>query len=807
MIETGQVIGNYQIESSIGKGGMGHVYLAYDLRLERQVAIKTINMGKYEEHELDTVRARFAVEAKALAKLNDPHIVQIFDFDPEHNPPYLVMEYVTGRNLSQLIHTDQQIPMAKVLDTAAQVLSGLHVAHRSNIIHRDIKPSNILLTSTGTYKLLDFGLARATESKPTDPQLTADNAVIGTLQYLAPEVARGQNANEQSDIYSLGLTLYHLATGILPHDGVNRLELLNSISTKPLPPINVSIPDIPATLAQWFDRMLAFEATNRFTHAHQALESLQELSDSLDLSGIKRAVFIDQNVSHNDTGSQDTVLLKTKIDNPSSLNISSHRPIQQEEKSKAKTSRRKFSLGFYLKLLTAIWLISSIGVYFAINYIANETLAEQIQQLKKHLRASAAAAAMLIDGDAHTEIHQASNPNDPRYQKMFADLTKFRDTNIDILNIYTMAKGTKTEEYGIVEFVIDASEEIDENSNNMIDEDEAVADIGEEYHAQNNAPMILEGFQGPCTDKQITTDKWGSFLSGYAPILNANGESVAIVGIDISSDMVTSIRQRSHQRAILIECIAFVAFLAAAFIVANRLNRPISLFKQSLSAAADGDYSKAIQLKGFSEFSDLAQSINRLLEELSEKETVRRAYELFVAREMNGQLTGRTSSSNLVPDTSKQTFIYCTFDQDMSNQDINIFEKILAKTIRCFFDQGGIVEQMVGSGILVTMFDVEGEQIIEENAIRAALSAQQTFRESGGRVRFTISIHTGETDGKHRHLIGINDLAQQTNSDILISESIFDPVKMMFYADIIQNVSIGNLDDVNLYAIKGAVSA
>ena len=414
---------------------------------------------------------------------------------------------------------------------------------------------------------------------------------------------------------------------------------------------------------------------------------------------------------------------------------------------------------------------------------------------------------MLVNGDDHAAVHRLGNMDDPRFKKMFDDLTKFRMTDEDILNIYTMAKGAKTEEHGIVEFVVDASYEEDENANNMIDEDEAVADLGEDYHALNNAPMILEGFNQPCTDKEITSDKWGSFLSGYAPIYNSAGESVALLGIDIDSEKVMAIKSRSHQRALIIELIAFIAFLTAAFIVAHRLNRPISLFKRSLNAAAEGDYSKAIKLKGFSEFGDLADSINMLLAELNEKETVRRAYELFVAREMNGNLTGHVSSSNILPSISRQIFIYCTFDQDLSDQDLTVFEKTIAKTIRCFFDQGGIVEQMVGSGILITMFDASGEQVVEENAVRAALFAQQTFRESGGSIRFTISIHHSEEDGKHRHLIGINELAEQMNNDILVSDDIFTPISMMFYADVIQDVTIGSQEKLKLYAVKGAVSA
>ena len=807
MTETGKVLGNYQIESNIGNGGMGQVFLAYDLRLERQVAVKTINTQKYEEADLELVRARFGVEAKALAKLNDSHIVQIFDFDPNHSPPYLVMEYVTGRNLSQIIHQEKQLPLAKILDAAVQVLSGLQAAHRCNIVHRDIKPSNILLTSQGLYKLVDFGLARALEHKTDNQALTADDAVIGTLQYLSPEVAQGKNATEQSDIYSLGVTLYHMATGQLPHERPVKLEMLNLIANQPLPPIVDYLPSMPVELQQWFNQVLAFDPSDRFANAHDALTALNEIASHINISGIKRAVSKQDTACDFEASSRDTVLLK-QPQNTSAIQITPHRPSNADgmcQPKKSEIKKRRFTAGFYLKILAAIWLVSSIGSYLAINYLSNENLSDQINQLKKRLRSSASAASMFISGDDHERIRISGDDSDPAFKEIFDYLTKFRQSDEDILNIYTIAPGEKTEAHGIVEFVVDASEEEDLNGNHMIDEDEMVADIGEEYHAAEDAPMMLEGFNVVCTDKDITTDKWGSFLSGYAPIYDKSGKSVGLIGIDVSSDKIVEIENKNHQRAIIIQLISFVAFLAAALIVANRLNRPLSMFKLSLDAAAHGDYSKQIDFKGYSEFRELADCLNQLLTELKEKESIRRAYELFVAREMQGAITGSTSSSDIHSSAHNQIFIYCTFEAD-ATQDQARFEKTLSKTISVFFDHGGLAEQMVGNGILVTLIDRDNDDVIQEQAIRAALLAQQTFRNNGGTARFTISIHNAN-DKQHQLLTAINDLAAELRCDILISEDVFLPTQMMFYADRLEDVNLAGQSAVKLYAIKGAVSA
>ncbi len=825
MLNSGDVIGNYQIESTIGKGGMGMVFLAYDLRLERQVAVKVINSEKYDDSENKHINERFAIEAKALAKLNDPHIVQIFDFDPDHQPPFLVMEYVTGRNLIQLIHRDKCIPIVQVLDAAVQILAGLSAAHKLGVIHRDIKPSNILLASNGTYKLVDFGLARRHQSSPHHEALTEDDTVLGTLQYLAPEAAQGQAATQQGDLYSLGVTLFHMATGHTPHESNNKLELLKFIANDPAPSISKHLDNLPPPLIAWFDTLLAYQCADRFESCNAALEKLHEIAGSINLTGLRETIQSNTNSQSfiSDAGSQDTVLLSGQAQSrseqkigtgsgsslASSIQITSHRPDATASFSapdlKLKKKKKRLNISFSLKMVIALWFISSIGSFFAIKYIADETLYEQMAQLKSYLKTSAHSATLLIDGDTHQTIKTRDDVTTPAFYQTLTALTAFRDANPDILNIYTMAPTPKTEAYGIVQFICDASPLEDTNGNNFIDDDESVAEIGEEYNAGANAPALLKGFNEVCTDENITTDKWGAVLSGYAPIYNRTGESVGLVGVDVSSDKILAIRARSNNRALLVQLLSFFTFLIAALIVANRFKRPIQSLQKSLAAAADGDYSVDVKLDGSSEFLPLAQSINIMLEELREKDTLRKGYELFVAREMHSNISGNTSSTSISNESLHQIHVLCTFDTHAKKSAIQEYEKILSKTISVFFDHGGIVDQMLGNGILVTFEENTQQHAAEETAIRAALQAQFIFNNQSSNGQLTISIHSG-LDENHKLLCAINKIGAELHTDILISDTVFKPVQMMFYADCLNDVDIPGHSLSQLYAIKGSVS-
>ena len=214
----GQVLGHYRIDEKIGVGGMGEVFRAHDERLERDVAVKVL-----PAHTLDdqNVRKRFRKEALSLSSLNHPNIATVHDFDSQDGTDFLVMEYVPGTTLSDMLE-EGPLSLEKFLDLATQLTSGLAVAHEQDLIHRDLKPSNLRITPDGRLKILDFGLAKLVKQAADDEAnltLTEAGTVLGTIPYMSPEQLQGNSVDARSDLWSVAVVVYEALTGVKPFDG------------------------------------------------------------------------------------------------------------------------------------------------------------------------------------------------------------------------------------------------------------------------------------------------------------------------------------------------------------------------------------------------------------------------------------------------------------------------------------------------------------------------------------------------------------------------------------------------------------
>lgn len=265
----GKLLGNrYQILEQLGGGGMAIIYKGRDTFLNRFVTIKVPRPEFTSDEEF--VR-RFSREAQAIARLSHPNIVSIFDVGREGDVPYLVMEYVEGDNLKNLIRTKGAIsPPEKAVQIAGQVLDALQHAHDNNIVHRDIKPHNILITTLGAAKLTDFGIAR----EATTTTLTQSDTIVGSVHYLSPEQARGETAGPRSDIYSLGVVLYEMVTGVLPFKGDTPISVaIKHIQDEPLPPSRVN-PAVSPELENVIIRAMAKNPADRFETARQMAQAL-----------------------------------------------------------------------------------------------------------------------------------------------------------------------------------------------------------------------------------------------------------------------------------------------------------------------------------------------------------------------------------------------------------------------------------------------------------------------------------------------------------------------------------------------------
>ena len=273
MILKGQKISDrYQIIKAIGEGGMANVYLAYDTILDRNVAVKILRGDLAEDEKF--VR-RFQREALSASSLSHPNIVEIYDVGKSENNYYIVMEYVEGKNLKELIKKRGKLTLSEVLDIMLQLTDGISVAHDSYIIHRDIKPQNIMILENGLIKIMDFGIATAMNAK----DLTQTNSVMGSVHYLPPEQASGKGAILQSDIYSMGIVMYELLTGHLPYKGDNAVEIALKHLKEPLPSIKEDLPDLPQSVENIIIKSTAKNPKNRYPDARSMHEDLLTCMD------------------------------------------------------------------------------------------------------------------------------------------------------------------------------------------------------------------------------------------------------------------------------------------------------------------------------------------------------------------------------------------------------------------------------------------------------------------------------------------------------------------------------------------------
>ena len=268
MLSKGQKINErYEIIKSIGEGGMANVYLAEDTILKRKVAIKVLR-GDLENNE-KFIR-RFQREAKSVSDLSHPNIVEVYDVGEEEGQHYIVMEYIDGRTLKQLIQKRGALTVPEVVDIMTQLTDGLSAAHEAYIIHRDIKPQNIMILDNGMVKITDFGIAMTLNAT----QLTQTNSVMGSVHYLPPEQASGRTATTKSDIYSAGILMYELLTGSVPFKGDNAVEIALKQMKERIPSIRKQNPLIPQSVENIVLKATAKNPKNRYDNIKEMHEDL-----------------------------------------------------------------------------------------------------------------------------------------------------------------------------------------------------------------------------------------------------------------------------------------------------------------------------------------------------------------------------------------------------------------------------------------------------------------------------------------------------------------------------------------------------
>ena len=273
MLSKGQKINDrYEIVKSIGEGGMANVYLANDTILDRKVAVKVLRGDLSSD---DKFIRRFQREALSVSNLSHPNIVEVYDVGEEDGQHYIVMEYIEGKTLKQLLKKRDSLTLTEVIDIMTQLTDGIAHAHESYIIHRDIKPQNIMIQDDGRIKITDFGIAMALNAT----QLTQTNSVMGSVHYLPPEQASGKGSTVKSDIYSMGILMYELLTGTVPFKGDNAVEIALKHMKDKIPSIRKQNPAIPQSVENILLKATAKNPRNRYDTAREMHEDLVHCLD------------------------------------------------------------------------------------------------------------------------------------------------------------------------------------------------------------------------------------------------------------------------------------------------------------------------------------------------------------------------------------------------------------------------------------------------------------------------------------------------------------------------------------------------
>ncbi len=272
----GLMVSRYVIQDRVGSGSMGRVYMARHMLMDRLAAIKVVAP---ENINNDRVLARFQREMRLVGRLDHPNVVRAFDADKIGDLMYIVMEYVPGTSLSQRLRKRGPLPIAETVDHIAQAAAGLQHAHDQGVVHRDVKPSNLLIRNADrVVKVADLGLAALVQDDESpDTFKTAQGIAVGTIDYMSPEQATGQELDGRSDIYSLGCTWYHILTGQMPFQGDSPIDRLGARINGTAPPVTDLRPDVPRSVVRVLDRMMTNKPEERFQTAGEVAEILDQL--------------------------------------------------------------------------------------------------------------------------------------------------------------------------------------------------------------------------------------------------------------------------------------------------------------------------------------------------------------------------------------------------------------------------------------------------------------------------------------------------------------------------------------------------
>lgn len=385
-----RVSGRYKVIGKVGAGGMANVYLAEDLILEREVAVKMMALDFQDD---DSNYRRFQREALSTTELTHPNIVNIYDVG-EGERPYIVMEYVDGMDLKQHIQENHPIPYKRVIDIMNQLLSGVAYAHANGVIHRDIKPHNILIDGDRNVKITDFGIAVALSQN----SITQTNSLLGSVQYISPEQARGNMVTKQSDIYSLGIVLYEMLTGSVPFEGESAVSIALKHFQTPIPSLHDFDSRIPQPLENVVLKATAKEPRDRYASVDEMKE---DLATALDPNRRDEVIFVPKDPNDEDT----LVLDATVAEVNNTLDTQPIQPIPVKEEPKEPAEEPKQKRKRWWLLLIPVLLLA-VGLFVLLQRPGQVDIPEELVGLTYDDAVALLEEHALLPGDT---IEEANN--------------------------------------------------------------------------------------------------------------------------------------------------------------------------------------------------------------------------------------------------------------------------------------------------------------------------------------------------------------------------------------------------------------
>lgn len=437
MITKGQKINDrYEIIRSIGEGGMANVYLGYDTILDRNVAIKVLRGDLSNDEKF--VR-RFQREALSASSLAHPNIVEMYDVGEDNGLYYIVMEYIEGKTLKQLLKKRGTLTLSEAIDIMLQLTDGMAHAHDSYIIHRDLKPQNIMIKDDGQIKITDFGIAMALNST----QLTQTNSVMGSVHYLPPEQASGKGCTIKSDIYSMGIIFYELLSGSLPFRGDNAVEIALKHMRDPLPSLREDNPAIPQSIENIIRKATAKNPKNRYEDARSMHE---DLLTALDDDRMDEPVYQYKYPEHETDNTKRIKKLENIEDKKESEEENKTGEVAKkidEEDLEDKKSNRVIII---LAIVFGVLALALITVFFIVPAFSNEKPVtipecegEKVSTCEKKLQALGLEVNTKIKTESSSEIDKnrvtRTDPEEGRSVKPGTVVTIYKSTGEEVYEI------------------------------------------------------------------------------------------------------------------------------------------------------------------------------------------------------------------------------------------------------------------------------------------------------------------------------------------------------------------------------------